>query len=86
MLLPKHIAVLGGGLTGLSAAYHLSRRYPKALITLVEKQNRLGGWVQSTRVKVPDTDSTVLLESGPRTIRPKYKSILELVRSCVALH
>ncbi|KAK0458730.1 uncharacterized protein EV420DRAFT_329043 [Desarmillaria tabescens] len=78
MSLNRHIAVIGGGLTGLSSAFHLSRRFPNALITLFEKHNRLGGWVRSERVDVGPSQQMVL-EAGPRTIRPNAKSILELV-------
>lgn len=77
----KHIAVLGGGLTGLSSAFHLSRRFPGSRITLVEKQKRLGGWVRSDRVQIPGKEATVLLEGGPRTLRPNAPSVLELVRT-----
>jgi hypothetical protein len=52
-------------------------------ITLVEKSTRFGGWVRSERVEVCDSHGNrgrVLLEAGPRTIRPNAKSILELVR------
>jgi protoporphyrinogen/coproporphyrinogen III oxidase len=75
---PTHIAILGGGLTGLTSAFYLSRRFPLARVTLIEKSNRLGGWVQSERVRL-SPESTVLLESGPRTIRPNGKGLLELV-------
>ncbi|KAI0694027.1 hypothetical protein BC835DRAFT_1275093 [Cytidiella melzeri] len=79
---PTHISVLGGGLTGLSSAFHLSRRYPSAKITLLEKSPRLGGWVHSERVDVNDGHghtARILLERGPRTLRPNGKSTLELV-------
>ena len=76
---PQHIAVLGGGLTGLSSAFHLSRRFPSTQITLIERQKRLGGWVRSERVVLPGTTTSVLLEAGPRTLRPHGKSVLELV-------
>ncbi|CAA7264307.1 unnamed protein product [Cyclocybe aegerita] len=76
---PPNIAVLGGGLTGLSAAFHLSRRFPAAQITLLEKQARLGGWVRSERVKLPQISASVLLEGGPRTLRPNGKPVLELI-------
>ncbi|KAJ4473149.1 hypothetical protein J3R30DRAFT_3296554 [Lentinula aciculospora] len=78
----RRIVVLGGGLTGLSSAFHLSRRFPEALITLIEKSPRLGGWIFSERVQVHDGDShtaEILLESGPRTLRPNAKSVLELI-------
>lgn len=74
----RHIAVLGGGLTGLSTAFHLSRRLPASRISLIEKSKELGGWVKSTRVELPGQGS-VLLEAGPRTLRPNAPAILELV-------
>lgn len=70
-----HIAILGGGLSGLSSAFHLSRRFPKATLSLYERQSRLGGWVHSTRHPL----TNVLLESGPRTLRPNSKAVLELI-------
>ncbi|PFH48136.1 hypothetical protein AMATHDRAFT_49748 [Amanita thiersii Skay4041] len=76
---PRHIAVLGGGITGLSSAFHLSRRFPTAQITLVEKQKRLGGWIRSERLPCLPNGGSVVLEAGPRTLRPVDKSILELI-------
>ncbi|KAH8105791.1 Protoporphyrinogen oxidase [Phellopilus nigrolimitatus] len=79
---PSSIAVLGGGITGLSAAFHLSRRFPRARITLLEKSAREGGWIQSRRVDVKDADGNradVLLEAGPRTLRLNSGAVLELV-------
>ncbi|TRM61835.1 hypothetical protein BD626DRAFT_631469 [Schizophyllum amplum] len=80
---PHHIAVLGGGLTGLSSAYHLSHRFPSALITLIERSSRVGGWAESERVVLKDpkdgSEASILLEGGPRTLRPSAKSVLELV-------
>ncbi|KAL1748076.1 hypothetical protein HDZ31DRAFT_30405 [Schizophyllum fasciatum] len=80
---PHHIAVLGGGLTGLSSAYHLSHRFPNALITLVERSSRVGGWAESERVFLKDpkdgSEASILIEGGPRTLRPTAKSVLELV-------
>ncbi|TFK38188.1 hypothetical protein BDQ12DRAFT_124232 [Crucibulum laeve] len=76
---PGHVAILGGGLTGLSSALHLSRRFPGSRITLLEKQTILGGWVRSERVQIHQSDASVVLEAGPRTLRPNAKSILELI-------
>ncbi|KAG1753558.1 uncharacterized protein EDB91DRAFT_404013 [Suillus paluster] len=79
---PSSIAILGGGLTGLSAAFHLSRRFPTTQITLLNKDIHFGGWVHSRRTKITLKDgreTTVLLEAGPRTLRPNSKSILELI-------
>lgn len=74
--------MLGGGLTGLTTAFKLSQELPDAKITLFEKSNRLGGWVDSEVVKVDDGE--VLFEWGPRTLRVARTSsafaTLELVR------
>ncbi|KAH8383671.1 hypothetical protein KR009_009953 [Drosophila setifemur] len=58
-------AVLGGGLSGLSAGYYLLRRFGKPL-TIYEAAPRVGGWVRSETRK----DRGFIFESGPRTIRP----------------
>lgn len=79
---PPLVAVLGGGLTGLSAAFSLARRFPTADIALYSADARLGGWVRSQRVRVPVPhagDAHVLLEAGPRTLRPNARALLELV-------
>lgn len=79
---PSTIAVLGGGITGLSATFHLSRKFPNARILLLEKSKKLGGWIQSKRVSfgIPGGDvGTAVLESGPRTLRPNSYPLLELV-------
>lgn len=80
---PSSIAILGGGLTGLSAAFHLSHRFAAAQITLLNKDIHFGGWVNSRRAKLTLEDgreTSVLLEAGPRTLRPNAKSVLELTR------
>ncbi|KAF2753634.1 Protoporphyrinogen oxidase [Pseudovirgaria hyperparasitica] len=64
---PYEIAVLGGGITGLSTAYWLTKKAPKANITVYEASKRVGGWVQSLEMDV-DGD-TVVFETGPRTLR-----------------
>ena len=77
----RDIAVLGGGLTGLATAFHISRQLPSAKITVFEKNHRLGGWVDSESVEVDD--GKVLFEWGPRTIRsgsgPSPLAMIELV-------
>lgn len=79
---PTSIVVIGGGISGMSAAFHLSRRFPQASIVLLERSAREGGWIRSRRVEVKDNDgnkATMLLEAGPRTLRPNSKAVLELV-------
>ncbi|KAF1836505.1 Protoporphyrinogen oxidase [Decorospora gaudefroyi] len=66
---PERIAVLGGGIAGLSSAYFLSKEFPNAKIVLFEAGKRTGGWLSSKRVQVGQGGETVLFESGPRTLR-----------------
>ena len=85
---PNHVVILGGGITGLAAAFYLARKHPTVQITVVEKSDRFGGWVRSERVEVSDSDGKrgkVLLEAGPRTVRPNAKFILELVRTSLLI-
>jgi oxygen-dependent protoporphyrinogen oxidase len=63
-----NIAVLGGGITGLSSAHYLARELPDASITIYETSDRLGGWVNSRTVDVDN--GHVIFEQGPRTLRP----------------
>ena len=74
------VAILGGGISGLSAAYYLSKSSPKTKILLVEGSKRVGGWINSQRVSpgfhasTSSTKSTsnddILFEVGPRSLRP----------------
>lgn len=76
------VAVLGGGISGLASAYFLSRKLPRAKITLYESSSRLGGWLYSEKVDV--NNGKVLFEQGPRSIRPNTlsaKVTLGLVRT-----
>ncbi|KAF9277313.1 hypothetical protein BGZ88_001246 [Linnemannia elongata] len=82
-----HIAVLGGGISGLSTAWYLARTAPSNVkITLIEGTKRTGGWLHSDRVadpQHPNGKGSVLLERGPRSLRPQGISglnTLEMVR------
>ncbi|KIL94510.1 protoporphyrinogen oxidase [Fusarium avenaceum] len=65
------IAVLGGGLTGLTTAYYLAKKLPStAKITLYESSDRLGGWIKTDRVPVDveGKKGTVAFERGSRSL------------------
>lgn len=57
--------ILGGGISGLSAAYYAANNARNSAIILLEASNRVGGWIQSKR-----SPSGAIFEQGPRTIRP----------------
>ncbi|OAA80001.1 protoporphyrinogen oxidase [Akanthomyces lecanii RCEF 1005] len=67
----KQVAVIGGGLTGLTTAYLLAKNLPaSARITLYESGDRLGGWIRTDKVPVDvnGTKGVVRFERGPRTL------------------
>jgi oxygen-dependent protoporphyrinogen oxidase len=71
---PKSIAILGGGLTGLSTAWYLTRLLPEAKITIYEAQKRMGGWIQTDKVEVKTPDGevgTVHFERAARMVTPQ---------------
>ncbi|RBR07651.1 uncharacterized protein FIESC28_10550 [Fusarium coffeatum] len=66
-----NIAVIGGGLTGLSTAYYLAKKLPSTTkITLYEGSDRLGGWIKTDRVPVDigGKQGLVSFERGSRSL------------------
>ena len=61
-------SIVGGGVSGLSAAYYLAKHVNPSLITVYEASNRVGGWIEATK-----TEDGHIYEHGPRTIRPAGK-------------
>jgi oxygen-dependent protoporphyrinogen oxidase len=71
---PLNIAVLGGGLTGLTTAWYLARELPKAKITIYDAGKRMGGWIDTVREEVETPDGrrgTVHFERAARMIKPQ---------------
>lgn len=76
------IAVIGGGISGLSAAFFLQKALPHSRITLFEGSTRTGGWVSSKVVRDQD-NRQLIFEEGPRSLRPAGLpglSLLDLIR------
>nr|XP_015224266.1 PREDICTED: protoporphyrinogen oxidase [Lepisosteus oculatus] len=61
----RAVAVIGGGMSGLSACYHLTRSPRISQVALLEASGRLGGWLRSTR-----REDGAIFEHGPRGVRP----------------
>lgn len=75
--MPFRCIILGGGITGLSCAWYLKKKYGSSIhLTIVEKNSRLGGWIQSTEKQ------GFLFEQGPRSCRTSASGqyILDLVQ------
>ena len=58
----KNIAVIGAGVSGLAAAYLLSRRHR---VQLFEKERRLGGHTNTVLVSTPAGDVASQTLGGP---------------------
>src|SRR5450756_788366 len=68
----KPVAIIGAGITGLSAAFYLKRK--GVPVTVYEASGRVGGVIQSLR------QDGYLVESGPNTILETSPKIAQLVR------
>lgn len=63
----KKVAVLGGGISGLSACFYLSRFQPAWNVTLFEPA-KLGGWLRTV------SKDGFTFETGPRSLRVSDKT------------
>jgi oxygen-dependent protoporphyrinogen oxidase len=70
-------AVLGGGITGLTAAWQLTQDPTCKQVILFEKTDRLGGWINSETV--PVDGGNVVFEYGPRTLKSSLPGSLPLL-------
>ncbi len=59
----KKIAIVGGGVSGLSAAWHLTKNAPNAEVVLFESADRLGGHAYTVPVMLDET-TTVDVDIG----------------------
>lgn len=75
---PLHAVIVGGGMTGLAAAFHLQRRLSDQGVTprlaLLESEPRLGGKIQTS------TRDGFLLEHGPDSFVASKPGAYQLVR------
>ena len=57
------IGILGGGVSGISAAYYARKMFPYAQIIIFEREKELGGWMKTVITE------KFVHELGPRSIR-----------------
>ena len=69
------IAIVGGGISGLAAAWYARKKVPKAHITVYEASDRLGGWIQTKEI------GEFSFELGPRTFQvARCPLLLEMIQ------
>jgi oxygen-dependent protoporphyrinogen oxidase len=69
-----HVVIVGGGITGLAALEYMTRMSPVTRVTLVEASSRLGGHIQTHRIR------GYIMEGGPDVILTAKPAALELAR------
>lgn len=71
----KHCIILGGGISGLAAAWYLRQKYQDQLqITLIEKEQQAGGHIRSI------WQDDFLIELGPHSCRAASVHTLQLIQ------
>jgi protoporphyrinogen/coproporphyrinogen III oxidase len=76
-----HVAVVGGGITGLAAAHALGRAGPDRVhVTVLEASPRLGGKVRSAQL------AGISVDVGPEALLTRLPSAIELCRELGLAH
>ena len=75
---PRRVAVVGGGIAGLAAAYRLTRLSPEIAVTLVEAEPRLGGKIVTERI------DGFVIEGGPDSFLAAKPRGVGLARNSVS--
>ena len=71
----RSIAIIGTGISGLSAAHFISKKYPNAEIHLVETNGRVGGNFNSEEL------DDFIFEYGPRGVLKNSHAFFHLLES-----
>lgn len=70
----NHFIIVGAGISGLTLAFYLRQRFPKAKIEVLEKSSRAGGLIATVNKE------GFLFECGPRTFKVKRcGALLQLI-------
>ncbi len=73
----RHVIIIGGGITGLSAAWYLQQH--NISYTVLESEGRWGGKVQSEQVPHPD-GRPFMIEAGPESFVTRKPEVYDLAR------
>lgn len=71
--------IIGGGITGLSAAWELQQSAEPVDITVLEQSDRWGGKIVTQTLPAPD-GGTFLIDAGPESFVTRKREIWQLTR------
>lgn len=74
---PPSVAVIGGGISGLSAAWQIQRQAPHLQLTIIESEPRLGGKVVTARLAV-DGAGDAIIDGGPESFITRKREAWDL--------
>lgn len=74
----ERIAVIGGGLSGLSTAFYLKQVLPQANISLFENASRLGGVIYTEQIET--SDGLFVIDHGADMFATEPPAAMELCR------
>jgi len=79
----SRIAIIGGGISGLSLAYALLEREPLSDVTVFESEKRAGGkiWTEKANGFLCESGVNGFLDNKPKTIELSLKLLLHPLRS-----
>lgn len=69
----KTAVIIGGGITGMTALYHITKQAPHWNIILAEQHNQLGGKIRSVK------ENGFLMETGADSIVARNEGVMPLV-------
>lgn len=73
------VAVIGGGITGLSAAWEIQQIAPEVSLVVLEAGDRWGGKVLTQTMRGPD-GGRFIIDAGPESFVTRKREIWDLVR------
>jgi oxygen-dependent protoporphyrinogen oxidase len=74
-----HVAIIGGGITGLSAARYLQQKSPQIQYTVLEESERWGGKIRTEQVDGFGSEPFII-EAGPDSFLTQKPWALELAK------
>jgi protoporphyrinogen/coproporphyrinogen III oxidase len=79
----KHVVIIGGGISGLSAAWYLQQQAPDVRVTVLESLHRWGGKIYTEQIDSigeSPLDAPFVVEAGPDSFLTQKPWALQLAR------